>query len=447
MMPGVPAMGEPVTNDPRALLALENMSTRQVIAIALAVLLIALDGFDVLAVSFASPGIAKDWGIDRTALGFVLSMEVIGMAIGSLMLGGVADRVGRRPTILACLGVMAAGMFLATTATGVKPLSLFRFITGVGIGGMLAATNAVAAEFANNRRRNMCVTLMAAGYPLGAVGGGIIATHLLASGSWRSVFAFGAYATAACIPLVWWLLPESVSYLVQRQPRRALERVNQTLQRMGHRMVDALPASDAASRRVGSWLRLFEPGLARTTTLLTLAYFAHIMTFYFILKWIPKIVVDMGFEPSSAGGVLVWTNVGGAGGALVFSALTQRFGLKRLIIGALLCTTVMVVVFGRSRADLAQLSLFAALTGFFSNAAIVCLYAMFAQSFSTAIRASGTGFVIGVGRGGAALGPIAAGYLFDAGATLPGVAAGMALGSLAAAGAVVLLRYAEARVV
>ena len=122
MMRGVPAMGKPVTNDPRALLAFENMSTRQLIAVGLSVLLIALDGFDVLAISFASPGIAKEWGIARTALGFVLSMEIIGMAIGSMMLGNVADRVGRRPTILVCLGVMAAGMFLATTATGVKPM-------------------------------------------------------------------------------------------------------------------------------------------------------------------------------------------------------------------------------------------------------------------------------------------------------------------------------------
>jgi len=445
-MPGVPAMGEPVTNDPRALLALENMSTRQLIAVALSVLLIALDGFDVLAISFASPGIAKDWGIDRTSLGFVLSMEVIGMALGSMTLGNVADRIGRRPTILACLVVMVAGMFLATTATGVKPMSLYRFLTGVGIGGMLAATNAVVAEFANDRRRNLCVTLMAAGYPLGAVGGGIIATHLLADGTWRSVFAFGALATAACIPLVWWLLPESISYLVQRQPPRALERVNHTLQRMGHRAVDALPTTDAATRRAGNWLQLFAPGLARTTTLLTLAYFAHIMTFYFLLKWIPKIVVDMGFEPSSAGGVLVWANVGGASGALVFSALTQRFGLKPLVIGAFLFTTVMVSMFGRSRPDLTQLALSAAIAGFFCNAAIVGLYAMFARSFSTAVRASGTGFVIGVGRGGAALGPIAAGYLFDAGATLPGVAAGMALGSLVAACAILLLRYDEARV-
>jgi MFS family permease len=117
--------------------------------------------------------------------------------------------------------------------------------------------------------------------------------------------------------------------------------------------------------------------------------------------------------------------------------------VKRLVIGALLLTAIMVVFFGRSSSDLKQLSLLAACAGFFCNAGIVGLYAMFAQSFPARIRASGTGFVIGTGRGGAALGPIAAGYLFVAGATLPTVAAIMALGSIVGAIAILLMRYQE----
>jgi MFS family permease len=312
---------------------------------------------------------------------------------------------------------------------------------------MLAAINAVAAECANNRRRNLAVTLMATGYPLGAVFGGMIATRLLVGGDWRSVFMFGTFATAVCIPLVLWLMPESVSYLVERRPVKALARVNSTLRRLGHRSVGSLPSASAATgARAGSFTELFSPQLARATILLTLAYFAHIMTFYFILKWIPKIVVDMGFEPASAGGVLVWANVGGASGALLFSLLTQRIGVRRLVIGALALTAVMVVFFGRSASELTQLSILAAGTGFFCNAGIVGLYAMFAQSFPAKIRASGTGFVIGVGRGGAALGPIAAGFLFVAGSTLPVVAAIMALGSLIGAAAILLMRYEEAGV-
>src|SRR5262245_40608984 len=129
------------------------MSALQMIAIAVTIGLNALDGFDVLSISFASPGIATEWGIDRAALGIVLSMEPSGMAVGSIFLGGVADQVGRRRTILGCLVLMAVGMYLASTVKTLVELSIWRVLTGIGIGGMLAAINAVAAEFASDRRR------------------------------------------------------------------------------------------------------------------------------------------------------------------------------------------------------------------------------------------------------------------------------------------------------
>src|SRR5688500_14219705 len=107
--------------------------------------------------------------MDRAGLGIVLSMELIGMAIGSIVLGGLADRFRQQPTVLYCLGSMAVGMFLATTVTGLVGLSIWRVITGLGIGGMLAAINAVAAEFSNYRRKALSVSLMSIGYPVGAV--------------------------------------------------------------------------------------------------------------------------------------------------------------------------------------------------------------------------------------------------------------------------------------
>ena len=439
--PYTPAEGGTI-EDPRAIIAREPMRRAQFVAVALCIALTALDGFDVLSISFASPGIAAEWGIDRAMLGIVLSMELIGMSAGSMFVGSLADRVGRRPVALGCLVVMAIGMGLATTARDVTSLSAFRLITGVGIGGMLAVGNAMAAEFANARRRNLAVALMAAGYPLGAIVGGSIATRLLADGSWRSVFAFGALVSAAFIPLVWFFIPETVAYLSHRRPANALERVNAVLRRLGHATVTALPPASADAPRA-RLTQLFAPGLARTTVLLTLAYFAHIMTFYFILKWIPKIVVDMGFAPSTAGGVLVWANVGGLIGALALSVLTQRVGVRALVIAAMLLSAAMVTVFGQGQPDLARLSLIAGVAGMCTNAAVVGLYAMFAQSFPTAVRAGGTGFVIGVGRGGAALGPIVAGFLFARGAGLSTVAMLMALGSLLAAVTLLALRYRE----
>lgn len=421
------------------ILAHQPMSRLQIAAVAITVGLNGLDGFDVLAISFASPGIAADWGIDRAALGFVLAMELIGMAIGSILLGGLADRIGRRPTVLGCLIVMALGMSMATTATDVASLSLWRVLTGLGIGGLLAATNAIAAEFSNARRRSLCLALMVIGYPLGAVIGGSIAAVLLDGGHWRVVFEFGAIATALFIPLVWLFVPESVEYLAKKQPPNALVRINHTLGRMGHAALDALPRFEAGPAR-RSISDLFRPGFLSTTLLVTLAYFGHITTFYFILKWTPKIVADMGFDPASAAGVLVWANVGGALGGVLFGLLTLRFGLKGLTLSALVLSTILVSAFGRGPEDLRQLALMAGSAGFFTEAGIVGLFSILAQVFPTDLRASGTGFAIGVGRGGAALAPILAGLLFQAGHGLQTVAIVMGAGSLIAAVALTWVR-------
>ncbi|MFZ2998606.1 MFS transporter [Sphingobium sp.] len=419
------------------------MGRLQIAAIILCVLLNALDGFDVLAISFASPGIAKEWGIDRAALGLVLSMELIGMAVGSVLLGNLADRIGRRPTIILCLVVMATGMAAATQAWSVLSLSAIRLITGLGIGGMLACTNAMVAELANARSRSLAVAIMAAGYPVGAILGGSVASYLLVAGDWRDIFLFGGIVTAIFLPLALVLLPESIGFLLQKRPADALVRVNRLLSRMGHAPADALPPLDSAAPKP-SFAALFAPGLARTTIVLTLAYFCHIMTFYFILKWVPKIVVDMGFAPSAAGGVLVWANVGGLIGALLLSVLSLRIPVRTLVVGAMLLSTVMVTMFGQAQTTLAGLSLIAAAGGFCTNAAVVGIYALIAQSFPTAVRAGGTGIVIGVGRGGAALGPILAGFLFSLDFGLPIVALAMASGSLLGAGLLLMLRPGRA---
>jgi MFS family permease len=164
------------------------------------------------------------------------------------------------------------------------------------------------------------------------------------------------------------------------------------------------------------------------------------MTFYFVLKWVPKIVVDMGFAASSAAGVLVWANVGGACGGAALGLLGMRFGMKPLTIGVMLLSAVMVVVLGRTPPDLERLSLICACAGFCTNAAIVGMYALFAQAFPTHVRAFGTGFAIGVGRGGSVLAPIVAGFLFKAGYGLPMVATTMSFGALVAAGVLSMLK-------
>ncbi len=139
------------------------------------------------------------------------------MGLGSVLLGGVADKIGRRPTILGCLIAMSVGMFGASLAVGVPTLLVWRLLTGLGIGGMLASINAAAAELSSQRWRSLAVSLMVIGYPVGGVIGGTVVQRLLGGGTWHDVFVFGGGVTAAFIPLVWFLLPESVDFLDRRR--------------------------------------------------------------------------------------------------------------------------------------------------------------------------------------------------------------------------------------
>lgn len=427
------------STDPRDVIAHSPMTGMQVLVVGITILLNALDGFDVLAISFASPGIAEEWGISRSALGIVLSMELIGMALGSVFIGRVADNTGRRRTMLACLLMMGIGMLLAPTASNMTQLSVWRLLTGLGIGGMLASINAVAAEFSNAKRKHLSVSLMAIGYPIGAVVGGTIAAQLLKTYDWRSVFYLGGAMTAVCIPVVYFLVPETVHWLMRKRPADVLGQVNRTLTKLGHRKVDSIADVSAEEHKL-NLSGIFSPALIATTLIVTAAYFFHITTFYFVLKWVPKIVADMGFEASSAAGVLVWANVGGALGGAALGFLTLKFQVKPLTVVVLALSTVMVILFGRSPADLGLLSLYCAMAGFCTNAAIVGLYAIFAHVYPTHVRASGTGFAVGMGRGGAVISPIVAGFLFDAGFIVRNVAMFMAVGSLISAIALVFLR-------
>ncbi|MBB4630859.1 MFS transporter [Sphingosinicella soli] len=432
-----------MTSDPRAVLAAAPMRPVQIVVVALCIALNALDGFDVLAISFAAPGIAAEWGVDRATLGVVLSMELFGMAAGSVLIGNIADRIGRRPTILACLIVMTLGMAAALFANDVLTLSAVRFMTGIGIGGMISSTSAMVAEFSNDRRRGLNMVLNIAGYSVGAISGGLVASALLEmTGDWRSVFMLGTVATAAMIPLVIFFLPESIESLIARRPEGALEGVNHTLRKLGHAPVDTLPPppEQVVKPSIGS---LFSQNYARVTILLTAAYFAQILFFYYIQKWIPKIVVDLGFDAAEAGRVLVAANVGNLAGALVIGLASQRFNLRPLVAGAMLAGFLAIGAFGLAGPDLTRLAITAAVAAFFVNAGVVGMYPIFAQTYPAALRASGTGFVIGVGRGGSALGPVVAGALFAGGNSLLIVSLAMGLGGLLAATMIVLLPRAR----
>ncbi|MWV28885.1 MFS transporter [Erythrobacter sp. GH3-10] len=388
------------------------MNWRQWAVVVLMVLLNALDGFDVLSSAFAAPGISAEWGIERAALGVVLSAELVGMGFGSVLLGGAADKFGRKNTMIACLLLMAGGMWMAGHANGVTPLIIFRFITGIGIGGMLAATNAVTAESTNSKWRKAAIAIYVAGYPLGAILGGIAASEwLLDTYGWRGVFDFGAIVTAALIPVVMLVVPETAAY---QAGKGNLEGTNKTLAAFGKPPIEALPPMSTDENKPKVTDILSNPQLRPVTLLLAFGYMFHTITFYYILKFAVQIVADYppGYAPSTAATVLTFANVGGFLGSALFGFVMARFGIRWPTALMLLIGSVMVVSFGFGRDSLSGWQWATVLTGFFTNAAISGYYAAFARGFPAYARATGTGFVLGIGRFGAAGSPLIAGALF-----------------------------------
>jgi predicted MFS family arabinose efflux permease len=241
------------------------------------------------------------------------------------------------------------------------------------------------------------------------------------------------------LPLCVLFLPESLGSIVRRfKGERRLELVNRSLRRLGHPPLQVIAEPDEPAKLRLS--ELFQHRMAEPTLLLTGAYFLHMVSFYFFLKWVPKIVADLGFTAAEAGMALVVANIGGLIGSVLFSVLTWRMRVSPLLAGALLATFLFLALFGQVGADLALIYGAAAAAGFFTNAGVVGLYGLIAEVYPDRLRASGAGFSLGMGRAGAALGPIAAGLLFAQSYSLSAVAAALGAGSLLAALAVLRLR-------
>jgi MFS family permease len=328
-------------------------------------------------------------------------------------------------------------------------LSAWRVLTGFGIGGMLSATNAIVHEVSSRARRSLATALMVIGYPLGAFFGGLIAAHLLKAHDWRAVFVFGGTMTTLLFPAVLLLVPETPAWLARVRTGDALGKVNAALARLGHGPLARL-AAPAPHEAGASLADIFAPAYLRSTLVLSFGYAAHALTFYYILKLAPAIISDpdfagQHFSRAQGAGVLAYANLGGAIGGAVFGWCMATFGIKRSTLVALAGSAALVVVFGLGHTTLNGWTLGVILVGLFTNAAIVGFYAAFAASFPTHIKATGTGFALGVGRAGAALSPILAGNLFKHQLGLFNVSAVMALGSLVGFGLLLALPLTRAK--
>ncbi|MED5606136.1 MULTISPECIES: MFS transporter [Pseudomonas] len=404
-----------MNRDLRAALDQGPMNRFQWTAIGICILLNMIDGFDVLVMAFTAASVSAEWGLNGAQVGLLLSAGLFGMAAGSLFIAPRADRFGRRPLILFCLLLCGTGMLLSAFAQSPTQLALLRGFTGLGIGGILASSNVIAAEYANRRWRPLAVSLQSTGYALGATFGGLLAVWLIGHWGWRSVFLAGGVVSLAAIPLVLAGLPESLDFLLARRPANALARVNALAARLGLGQLDELPAARVRGAGGVAALQLLAPALRRSTLLIWLLFFLAMFGFYFIMSWTPKLLTAAGLtaQQGITGGVLL--SFGGIFGAALVGALSARVPLPRVLQGFMLVTAVLLVLFLGSASSLAAALGLGLLIGVFVNGCIAGLYALSPQVYPADVRATGVGWAIGVGRLGAILSPTVAGLLLDGG--------------------------------
>lgn len=371
-----------------------------------------LDGFDLLAISFAAPTIAKIWALDPQTLGIVFSSGLLGMTVGSLLLGPAADRIGRRRMILLATTILGLSTLATAGANSVGQLLLLRGITGIAIGALLPSLNTLVAEYTPDRRRNLAISFMHLGYPLGGIAGGLLASYIIPSAGWQALFFIGGIFTLAILPVLLFGLPESLHYLLQKNQPAAQIAAGKLAIRLGIDLHAAqaqrVTASATRFRDVlrGQWLM---PGLA-----LWACFFLGNLTLYFLLNWTPTILVEAGLSTVQAMRAGMLLNLGGGIGMLSLGYLSARWSIYRMMSGYFILGGLFIMALGQvPKAD--TLFGLTILAGFFALGGLIGLYSLAARLYPDATRATGVGLAIGAGRFGAILGPYAGGVLISMG--------------------------------
>lgn len=395
------------------------MSPFQWVVVGVCTFLNALDGFDVLAMAFTANRVSTEFGLSGSQLGVLLSAGLLGMAAGSLFLAPFADVFGRRPMLLFTTGLAAAGMFLSSTAHSITELGLWRVVTGLGVGGILACTNVITSEYSNKRWRGMAVSIYTAGYGVGATLGGLAAVSLQAAYGWRSVFVFGGFATTVAFLLLLAVVPESVDFLVTKRPPRAEKRLAALVLKLRlsadtvllPEVADHTPVRGAKGQQLTA---LFAPANRRATTLIWVAFFATMFGFYFVNSWTPKLLVTAGMSESQGviGGLML--TLGGTFGSLLFGVLTTKWQARKVLLVFTVLSSITMVVFISAVGILALAFVMGIVVGMLINGCIAGLYTLAPASYAPQTRGTGVGWAIGIGRFGAILAPLAAGSLLDA---------------------------------
>jgi benzoate transport len=397
-----------------------RVSGQQVLVVGLCMLFNMLDGFDITAMAVVASSVAGELQLTPDKLGWIFSFTLAGMMSGAMFLSPVTDLLGRRNMIIVSIALVGVSIVLTAMATTLTEFIVLRFISGIGAGAMLASQATLAAEYSPEKYRALSVVLVTVGYPAGAMFTSVVADLLMPGFGWRGMFWFGGLVTLAMVVVAFLFIPESLKFLLERRPPRALERVNAILERMQKPAVAVLPRPEPESggreaNFVGTMTGLLSKELRSRTLTLWATFFLCFSTLYFLMSWIPKLMEDSGFTAAVGRDAFFLFNLGAIFGVLVLGWLSTRMKLTNLVFAFLFASAVGMIVFALAPGEKGLLLGLIFLIGVLQQGGFTGLYGAAAKAYPTGVRSTGIGWSIGLGRFGAVVGPAVAGYLIVAG--------------------------------
>jgi AAHS family 4-hydroxybenzoate transporter-like MFS transporter len=392
----------------------------QKLLVAATALAIILDGMDTQLLGNAIPALIRDWSLPRGAFTMVLALGPLGMMVGGAIGGILGDRLGRRTALLASVLSFAAFTLAIATVNGVTMLGVFRFLSGLGLGGAMPNAAALASEYVARRQRAFAVTLTIVCFPLGGTLAALMSAQVLPLYGWRTLFVVGGLLPIALAVVLFPFLPESPKYLARR-PNRSGELIR-LLRRLGH----DVPA-DAAFIEAGTDQRLksrasvrdlLVPSFRGDTLGLCAAFFFGLMANNVGISLIPVVLTTAGFTQAVASNALAAWNFGGVAGAILGALIIQRLGSRitqlSLSAGAVASAFVMAAM-APDPDDTFRLIVMFVLLGGTLNAVITTMYALAANVYPTEIRGTGIGTAVAMGRLGMVLASYVGNFALDIG--------------------------------
>jgi AAHS family 4-hydroxybenzoate transporter-like MFS transporter len=387
----------------------------QIVVVVLCVMANICDGLDTTSIAYAAPVLLRDWNIAPEAFGIVLSAGAFGMLVGAIFIAPQADKIGRRTIILAALTTSSIGMFGLTLSQTLTQLMVFRFVVGMCVGALLPSLSIMVVEFSNEKRGNLFLALVHIGFAIGAILGAAIGSAVVEEYGWRAIFLTAAIITSITTISCYAALPESVNFLLARQPANALARANKIRVRFGLAPLSELPPkAPVRARRFSNVAAILAPDLIRATLLLWLASFTRFFISYFLTGWKPQVLVMAGFADRAAIAVGMATSAAASVGVLCMGLFAAKIGAARATGLMFFVCAIALLSFGFTEAPI-PLVLLAAVCMFTIEAAFTGILITSTRFYSVENRSTGVGFTVGIGRIGAIVGPYVGGALIGMG--------------------------------